>query len=151
MADVAGRAVVKVCHSRQSDEWTTPQALFDGYGPFDVDAAANFRNHLCPVWFGPESPYAADALHTSWSRYGTHVWCNPPYSQWQQFVSKAHAESQAGVHVTLLLPARTDTVAWHTYIWPPNEHTTIEFLRGRVKFGEAKQGAPFPSVVVRFR
>ena len=40
--------------------WETPPAVFaklsEDFGPFDVDLTADARRHLCPVWFGPDSP-----------------------------------------------------------------------------------------------
>lgn len=48
----------------------------------------------------------------------------------------------------MLIPARTDTRYFHDYILHRSE---IRFIKGRVKFGEAKFNAPFPSMVVIFR
>jgi len=47
----------------------------------------------------------------------------------------------------MLIPARTDTSYWHEYCMRADK---IHFIRGRLKFGNAKAGAPFPSVVVVF-
>lgn len=47
----------------------------------------------------------------------------------------------------MLIPARTDTVAFHEYIYHQAE---IRFLKGRIKFGDAKNSAPFPSMIVIF-
>ncbi len=47
----------------------------------------------------------------------------------------------------MLIPARTDTKAFHEYIYGKAE---IRFVRGRLKFGNAKNTAPFPSMVVIF-
>ena len=47
----------------------------------------------------------------------------------------------------MLIPARTDTKAFHDYIYHKAE---IRFIRGRLKFGGAKNSAPFPSMVVVF-
>lgn len=48
----------------------------------------------------------------------------------------------------MLIPARTDTKYFHEYIY----HNTkeIRFIKGRLKFGNAKNSAPFPSMVVVF-
>ena len=50
--------------------------------------------------------------------------------------------------VVCLIPARTDTAWWHDYVMKANE---IRLVRGRLKFGGAKNSAPFPSAVVVFR
>ncbi|WP_255377400.1 hypothetical protein [Listeria sp. ILCC797] len=51
----------------------------------------------------------------------------------------------------LLIPARTDTKAWHEYIFP--FAAEIRFLKGRLKYelnGVAKEASPFPSAVILF-
>ncbi len=58
--------------------------------------------------------------------------------------------------MVMLLPARTDTKAFHDYIWDNEAHrpycdVEVRFLKGRIKFVGAKHGAPFPSMVVVFR
>lgn len=50
----------------------------------------------------------------------------------------------------MLIPARTDTAAFHDHIYNKPD-TEIRFLRGRLKFGDSKNSAPFPSMVVVFR
>ena len=55
----------------------------------------------------------------------------------------------------MLLPARTDTKAFHSHIydaskWQAREGVEIRFLPGRLKFGNAANAAPFPSMVVVF-
>lgn len=51
-----------------------------------------------------------------------------------------------GATVVCLVPARTDTAWWHDY----SMRGDITFIRGRLKFGDAKNSAPFPSAVVVF-
>ncbi len=56
----------------------------------------------------------------------------------------------------MLLPARTDTKAFHAYIWDGEKHqpragVEVRFLPGRIKFVGAAHGAPFPSMIVIFR
>lgn len=48
----------------------------------------------------------------------------------------------------MLLPARTDTRWFHEFIYGKAE---IRFVRGRLKFGNATNSAPFPSMVVVWR
>lgn len=47
-----------------------------------------------------------------------------------------------------LLPSRTDTAWWHDYAMTATE---IRFIRGRLKFGNAVNAAPFPSCILVFR
>ena len=64
-------------------------------------------------------------------------------------MEKAYQEKdKPGTTVVMLLPARTDTRWFHDYIYGKAE---IRFIKGRLKFGEAKAGAPFPSMIVVFK
>jgi site-specific DNA-methyltransferase (adenine-specific) len=47
----------------------------------------------------------------------------------------------------MLIPARTDTRWFHEHIYNKAE---IRFLKGRLKFGNSKVSAPFPSMIVIF-
>lgn len=76
------------------------------------------------------------------------MFCNPPYGlELRRWVKKAWEEAQKpGTTVVLLIPARTDTGWFHDYCL----RGKVRFLRGRLKFGGAKNSAPFPSMVVTF-
>lgn len=152
-----------VMFSRASDEWTTPRDLFEGLrAEFDltVDAAALRHNALCSDYYGPDNLDNPDALAADWAELGTwrRHWCNPPYSRCREFVAKAAAERQRGVLSVLLLPARTDTRWFHESLWQsggagyigPRPGIEIRFIKGRLKFGDGKNSAPFPSMVVVF-
>jgi phage N-6-adenine-methyltransferase len=133
--------------SSKSCEWSTPPALFDRlsreYGPFDLDACATAENAKCPRFY----TRADDGLARPWAR---RVWLNPPYGRGiGAWVCKAWEAVQSGEAevVVCLVPARVDTAWWHDYA----VRGEVEFLPGRLKFGGAKNGAPFPSAVVVFR
>ena len=80
---------------------------------------------------------------------GEGVFCNPPYSEIGKWVEKAFYESRNdGTLVVLLIPSRTDTKYFHDYILHRAE---IRFVKGRLKFSNAKVNAPFPSMLVIFR
>ena len=80
---------------------------------------------------------------------GWRVFCNPPYSNISEWVRKCYYESQKdGTLVVMLIPARTDTRYFHDYILNRSE---VRFIKGRLKFGDSKHNAPFPSMVVIFR
>ena len=78
------------------------------------------------------------------------VWCNPPYGREQaKFVLKAYEESvKHNSTVVVLIPARPDTKLWQNIIFP--NANQICFIKGRLKFGGAKESAPFPSALVVF-
>ena len=72
---------------------------------------------------------------------------NPPYGrEIKNWVKKASKERR----VVALLPARTDTKWFHDYIYKKRK-TEIRFIKGRLKFGNAKNSAPFPSMIVIFK
>ncbi len=54
-----------------------------------------------------------------------------------------------GATVVCLLPSRTDTQWWHSYVIA--HAAEVRFIKGRLKFGGSKNSAPFPSAVVVFR
>ena len=77
------------------------------------------------------------------------MFLNPPYSQISQWVAKAFYESrQDNTLVVMLIPSRTDTRYFHDYIY---QRAEIRFVKGRLKFGDGKNSAPFPSMLVIFR
>lgn len=127
--------------SSKSDLWETPQDLFDELDKefhFNLDVCALPENTKCAAYYTPEM----DGLSQPW--YGR-CWCNPPYGrQVGRWVRKAALSALAGATVVMLLPARTDTKWFHRWIYRRAE---IRFLPGRLKFGGAKNSAPFPSMV----
>ncbi len=130
--------------SSATDLWATPQAFFDKlnsvYG-FTLDACATHENAKCQFYFTKE----VDGLSKKWS--GT-VWMNPPYGrEIGDWMRKAYESSLGGATVVCLVPARTDTAWWHDYAMKGE----IDFIRGRLKFGDSKNSAPFPSAVVVFK
>lgn len=62
---------------------------------------------------------------------------------------KAYEESKKGSIVVCLIPSRTDTKYWHDYIF--KYAYDIRFIRGRLKFGDVKTPAPFPSAIIVFK
>ncbi len=62
---------------------------------------------------------------------------------------KCYEESlKPNTTVVLLIPARTDRISFHEYICGKAE---VRFIKGRLKFGNSKNPAPFPSMVVVFK
>lgn len=127
--------------SSNTDEWETPQHLFnylDLEFNFEIDVCANEHNHKCKIYYDKD----IDGLSQDW---GTRrCWMNPPYGrEICKWVKKAADTAMGGGVVVALLPVRTDTQWWHHVM----KATELRFIRGRVKFGNAKVGAPFPSVI----
>jgi site-specific DNA-methyltransferase (adenine-specific) len=133
-----------VMFSSATDVWATPQDLFDDlhavYG-FTLDVCALPENAKCARFFSPKD----DGLAQDWAP--ATCWMNPPYGRTiGKWVKKAWDESRRGATVVCLLPSRTDTKWFHDYCMRGD----VTFMRGRLKFGDAKNSAPFPSILVRF-
>ena len=140
-----------VMFSSKTDDWATPQDLFDYLNDkfhFTLDVCADKDNHKCGKYFTKED----DGLNQSWDGV---FWMNPPYGkEIGKWVEKAYNEAykystrtdktyNVGV---LLLPARTDTKWFHEYCVKGE----VIFIKGRLKFGDGKNSAPFPSMIVIF-
>ena len=136
---------MEVHFSSKTDLWSTPQAFFDKYDQvygFALDVCATHDNAKCENYFTEDQ----DGLEQDWTCRGN-VWMNPPYGrEIIHWMKKAYESSLVGATVVCLVPARTDTKRWHEYAMKGE----IEFIRGRLKFGDAKNSAPFPSAVVVF-
>jgi phage N-6-adenine-methyltransferase len=120
-----------------SDEWHAPIAVYQA-----LDTEFGFDYDPCPLHDGG---LISDGLLADW---GAVTFCNPPYSRIADWVRKAHHEARRGKTVVLLIPARTDTRWWHDHVMQAAE---IRFIKGRLRFGDAKTGAPFPSCIVVWR
>lgn len=132
--------------SRKSDEWETPQEFYnklDEEFHFTLDPCCTKENHKCDKFFTKYD----DGLKHSWMNET--VFVNPPYSECAKWVFKSWFENfYFNATVVMLLPARTDTKWFHQYIYGTAE---IRFIKGRLKFSNSKDNAPFPSMVVIYR
>ena len=136
-----------IMFSSETDLWSTPQDFFDELNAefnFTLDPCATRENAKCAKYFTVED----DGLKQDWA--GHTVFCNPPYGRAiKDWVKKCYEESKKpGTTVVMLIPARTDTSYFHDYIYKKAKE--IRFIRGRLKFGNSKNSAPFPSMVVVF-
>lgn len=123
-----------VMFSSASDHWSTPSELYQA-----LDKEFNFDFDPCPL-----NCTKFDGLSIKW---GNMNFVNPPYSDIKNWMKKAAEERKEGRKSVLLVPSRTDTKWWHEYAMNASE---IRFLKGRLKFGDSKNSAPFPSALVIF-
>lgn len=159
--------LMQVMGSSKVSDWRTPQWLFDEVlkeFPITLDACASAENTMCRYYIDKE----LDALSQHWlwphrvkDRDNGHAvvdppqsvrfryaWMNPPYGRFiGGFIKKASEQALCGVTVIVLVPARTDTRWWWDYV----QHQEVRFLRGRLKFNDGGNSAPFPSAIVIFR
>jgi len=135
--------------SSKDMDWETPQDFFDKLNKefnFTLDPCATKKTAKCKKYYTEED----NGLEQDWS--GEIVFCNPPYgSAIKHWVKKCYVESnKPNTKVVMLIPARTDTIYFHDFIYQDAE---IRFIKGRLKFGGKQKGsgaAPFPSMVVVF-
>ncbi|MCL1858162.1 MAG: phage N-6-adenine-methyltransferase [Oscillospiraceae bacterium] len=136
--------MLKCMISSKTDMWCTPQWLFNELNEefhFNLDVCATKDNAKCANFFTPE----IDGLSQEW--HGV-CFMNPPYGkEISKWIKKAYESSLKGATVVCLLPARTDTRYFHQYCIKGE----IRFIKGRLKFSDSINSAPFPSMIVIFR
>jgi phage N-6-adenine-methyltransferase len=141
------KSTQKTLFSSSTGDWATPQDFFEKlswrFGPFDLDPCANAVNTKCAAFFSEDD----DGLQKDWGGFTSFV--NPPYGRGlDKWIAKGYKESlKENTKVVMLLPARTDTKYWHKYVMLASE---LYFIKGRLKFGDSDNSAPFPSAVVVF-
>ena len=113
-------------------DWNTPKAVYQ-----ILDAEFNFTFDPCP-----NNP-KFDGLSTEW---GLCNFVNPPYNKEViKWVEKGIEEYKKGKIVVFLLASRTDTIWFHKLLHIAKE---IRFIKGRLKFDDQINPAPFPSVII---
>lgn len=137
--------ITKGWFTSDSQEWATPQKVFDELDAefhFTLDPCCTHENAKCEKHYTKED----DRLSRSWARET--VFCNPPYKDLKRWAKKCYEEFLSGATVVMLVPARTDTMWFHDFIYHKAE---LRFIKGRLKYNDGKQNAPFPSMIVIFR
>jgi len=118
----------------EKQNWKTPKAFYQA-----LDSEFNFDFDPCP-----NNP-SFNGLKIEW---GNVNFINPPYKDIKNWIKKGFEEYLKDKTVVFLIPSRTDTLYWHNYIMKADE---IRFIKGRLKFDDQKNSAPFPSCIVVFR
>lgn len=126
------------------DRATTPEVfdpLNERFG-FTIDVAASAENAKCERFY----TVGDDGLAKPWA--GERVWCNPPHSNLEAWVTKAWATWRnpgpvPGLIVMLVPANRTEQGWWQRHIEPWRDlpgnrlsarELTVEFLAGRLRF-----------------
>jgi phage N-6-adenine-methyltransferase len=153
-------AVSKTLYSRDSDEYQTPQYLYDfldNIFHFTLDPCASIQIERQKK-IDTKVKYTMDdnGLLKSWINYSTFI--NPPYSQIKRWIQKSIDEmdnrfetygktGQKPSPIVLLVPARTDTKWFHQVT--NSIYASVFLLKGRLQFDKNKTSkAPFPSCVI---
>ena len=120
-----------------SPHWATPKGLYE-----KLNSEFSFDFDPCPLC----NISNFDGLTCKW---GSSNFINPPYGRdICKWIARAVDVAQGGATCVLLIPSRTDTKWWHDYIMKADE---IRFIKGRLKFGDSKNSAPFPSAIAIFK
>lgn len=135
------------CLSSKDQTWQTPASLLSlllqavGRSEFDLDPCsprADGPVPACTHW-----TEADDGLSREW--YGL-VFVNPPYGRaLPAWLAKCASQGKGNTTVVGLVPSRTDTRWWHDNVVGLGD---VLMLKGRLKFGDTKMSAPFPSAVI---
>lgn len=135
----------EVMFSSATDEWATPQGFFDELNKefhFTLDPAANKENHKCESFFTKEQ----NGLACPW---GGDTRC------FAILLTGARLESgfrKRGRNTRRMeIPSLCFFRLGRTHDGSTSSFTgkaEIRFVRGRLKFGNATNSAPFPSMVV---
>ncbi len=134
--------------SSGKDDWQTPDKVLDCVHEMTVviglDPCAGRDTDLAVA------NWVTGGLVNLWTKRGF-VFCNPPYSDLKAWMGKAVHEAGEGAEIIMLVPARTDTMAFQLGMRWANG---LCFIQGRLKYldqGKAvKNSAPFPSAVLYF-
>lgn len=134
-----------VHYSSATDKHNTPRWLVDKITDFldgiELDPCTGEDNPCyADRFFTPDD----DGLSRAWMARS--LFCNPPYGReiglWTFSLADNYCRGNIGEAIALL-PARTDTKWWAELAGYP-----VCFIRGRLKFNDCEQSAPFPSALV---
>lgn len=146
MLRVAKSQGMQVHYSSENDKWNTPPKIITRtllvLGEIDLDPCSNDKQHPnVPArhYFTVED----NGLEQGW--FGN-VYMNPPYGDeigaWVDKLIQEYENDNVDEAIALV-PARTDT-RWFRQLKP----FARCFIWGRLKFSDADNSAPFPSMVV---
>jgi len=137
----------------KNDEWGTPQHIFDQLNDiydFTLDPCSTNENAKCEYHYVLKQ----NGLSKSWA--SERVFMHPPSgNELVRWVEKAYYESrQNNTFVIGILPAKTDAIWFHEFIYKKEPHIEFDLLCGRIRFvlpsGKIAEKAPFSSMIVRF-
>lgn len=130
--------------SKLSDEYGTPQKLFDVYNEefdFQLDVCASNKNHKCDEFYTAKE----DGLRSPWVKRN---WCNPPYSKILPWVNRAYEYTHSGMTTVCLVKHDPSTRHGKLISQYADE---LRIVENRIQFDGATLGANFPSAFAIFR
>lgn len=129
--------------SSKTDQHNTPVSMVNDLSQvfsWDLDVCSGSPN-VCKTYFTKEQ----NSLIQDWGNYDLR-WANVPYGRGIGAWYEKAANQKSGATV-MLVPSRTDTKYWHEFVPMASQ---VVFIKGRLKFGDAPNSAPFPSAFVVF-
>jgi site-specific DNA-methyltransferase (adenine-specific) len=124
--------------SSKRQDYKTPKNI---YAELDKEFCFDFD----PCLISTDTIHNVDMLGSDWG--GEKIFVNPPYKYLGKWINKCFNEWKKGKLIVMLIPARTDTKAFHEYIYP---YAELRFIKGRLCFDDSGKPAPFPSMIVIF-
>ena len=123
---------MKKIHINNDDNYATPPKLYE-----ELNKKYNFDFDPCPY---NEGKIKEDGLLIDW---GKSNFVNPPYSRKlkEAFIKKGIEEMKKGNKSVFLIPVSTSTKLFHEFI--KTNATSIEFVKGRIKFGKIDSNGNF--------
>lgn len=120
-------------HVNNDNNYATPPEFYK-----ELDKRFNFDFDPCPYCEGKDK--VVDGLSIEWSISN---FVNPPYSRKlkEAFIKKGVEEMKKGKLSVFLIPVSTSTKLFHDWIKP--NAASIEFIRGRIKFGKLDKDGNF--------
>lgn len=118
------------CFSSNSTHWSTPKDLYNAF---------MIKGYLDPC------PLHCTYNSLSIDYYGKKLFINPPFEDLYKWTDWIIKQVENGCLITLLMPARTDTIYFHKLL---QYKPSIYFFKGRLKFGNSNACAPFPTILV---
>ena len=125
----------KLFFSSNNQNGKTPKKVYE-----NLDKEFNFDFDPCPT-----DPKFDGLKMISWKSSN---FINPPFRTQRLWIKKAYEESLKNKICVMLLPSRTDTKIFHEIILPFAKE--IRFIKGRLKFEQYNNSAPFGSMIVVF-
>lgn len=128
------RKKLDVLFSSKSDHWSTPKEIYDRF---------------MSEGFVDPCPLHSDFDNLDVDFGDVKMFINPPYSDittWVNFAIGHHLKY--GKEIVLLVPSRTDTKWFHKLL---EYGADLQFIKGRLKFSNSKENAPFPSVYITLK
>lgn len=125
-------------YTERSDYWNTPTKMYKyyieemGYSDYNPEGSK-----IVPF-------YANTHLYVN-----DRVFMNPPFSilSKPEFIRTIKELVRNKNFIILLIPSRTDTKYFHELL---NLRPQITFIKGRLKYNDSKNSAPFPSMIMQF-